>query len=287
MSPAVRHWSGAELVAAAGFGVGLAMILLMPSFVAGDALAYYRADFVPTYSGVSGNGLNFLYSPVASELLEPLRIVPFDVFAFLVRLAGVVSLVYVAREFTLPLLLAIPVLVDNPVVMELWYGNINLILAAVAVAGLRRSGLWAIPLLTKVTPGLGILWFAVRGEWRKAALPVAIAGALTLASVLISPGAWAAWIADLVGPHDPIAIAGAWGGLPFGPRLVAAALLIAWGARTSRPWTVVVATWLSIPVLWPQTLSVLTPLPRMALQSLAARRIDRNAPPALYPRAID
>ena len=45
-------------------------------------------------------------------------------------------------------------------------GNIHLLLGAVIVAGFRWPWLWALPLLTKVTPGVGLLWFALRREWR-------------------------------------------------------------------------------------------------------------------------
>ena len=55
--------------------------------------------------------------------------------------------------------------------------------AAVIVAGFRWPALWAIPLLTKVTPGgIGLLWFAARGEWRH----LGIALASTLAIVVVT-----------------------------------------------------------------------------------------------------
>ena len=273
----IRGWTWGQLATAAGFGVGLAMILQMPAWVAGDALAYYRADPNVVYAGLSGEGLNFLYSPVASQLIEPLRLLPFEAFAFVVRLAGVLSLVYVARQLTLPLLLAIPVLVDNPIVMELWYGNINLLLAAVAVAGLRRPQLWAIPLLTKVTPGIGLSWFAVRREWRKLGTAVAVTGLLAGISFVVAPRPWFDWIATLTAPHGVVPASTAWGLAPLPVRLAAAAALVAWGAWRSKPWTIVVATWLSIPVLWPQTLAVLAPLPLFGLNALASRRGSRGS----------
>jgi hypothetical protein len=212
-----------------------------------------------------------------SQLVEPFRLLPWEAFAFLVRLAGLTSLVFVARQFTLPILLGIPVLVDNPVVMELWYGNVNLVLGAVALAGLRRPQLWSFALLTKVAPGIGLLWFVLRREWRKLGIAVGTTSILVIVSFLIAPGPWFAWIGVLTGPHEVIPVGSVWGLVPLPVRLVAAGLLIAWGARRSRHWTVIVGTWLSIPVLWPQTLAVLAPLPLMGLKALAARKARLGA----------
>jgi hypothetical protein len=38
--------------------------------------------------------------------------------------------------------------------------------------------------------------------------------------------------------------------IPLWLRLPAAVLLVAWGARTDRPWTVAVGAWLAIPAMW-------------------------------------
>jgi hypothetical protein len=266
-------WTWSQLAAAVGFGVGLGLILLMPARpAAGDALAYYNAAPSPDYAGISGYGHNFLYSPLASQAIEPLRLLPFGAFAFVVRLVGLACLVFVAREFTLPILLFIPVLVNNPVVMELWYGNINLVLAAVVVAGFRYSGLWSVALLTKVTPGIGILWFLVRREWRQLGIAVATTGVLVIVSFVIAPGAWSSWIATLTA-NTPLPPGTYYSIAPLPIRLLVAGLLVAVAAWRNVRWPVVVATWLSIPVLWPQTLAVLTPLPVMWLKALAGRRV--------------
>jgi hypothetical protein len=273
-SRGILGWRWAQLATAAGFGVGLGMILLLPAGVAGDALAYYHAGATSTYTGSSGTAGAFLYSPVIDQLLQPFRLLPPDAFVFLVRLVGLLSLAIVAGPFTGPILLFIPLLVNNPVVMELFYGNINLLLAVVALAGLRWPQLWSFALLTKVTPGIGLLWFLIRREWRK--LGVALATTLLLVGVsfVFAPGLWFAWVQLLIGGQQFVP-AGIWGMVPLSIRLPAAALLIAVGARRSWHWTLIVGTWLSIPVLWPQTLSVLAPLPLMGLKALGARRARR------------
>ena len=54
--------------------------------------------------------------------------------------------------------------------MELAGGNIHLLLAAAMVLGFRWPATWALVLLTKITPGIGLLWFVVRREWRQLAI---------------------------------------------------------------------------------------------------------------------
>jgi hypothetical protein len=49
--------------------------------------------------------------------------------------------------------------------------------------------------------------------------------------------------------------------VPLAVRLVAAAALIAWGARTDRRWTLIVGTTLAIPTLWPANLAMAVGLP--------------------------
>ena len=63
-----------------------------------------------------------------------------------------------------------------PVATEINAANINLALAVLMVLGFRWPALWAPALLTKPSMGVGLLWFAVRGEWRKFAVAVGVAG---------------------------------------------------------------------------------------------------------------
>ena len=63
--------------------------------------------------------------------------------------------------------------------------------------------LWAFPLLTKVTPGVGLVWFAVRREWRTLAAVLAITAVAVGASVAIAPVAWSEWLSFLLGERAP------------------------------------------------------------------------------------
>jgi hypothetical protein len=110
-------------------------------------------------------------------------------------------------------------------------------------------------LLTKVTPGIGLLWFGVRREWRHLVIALGVTLAVVAVGFVLAPTAWLEWVRSLqqtepsIGPNV-IAI-------PLAPRLVAAALLVTWGARTNRRWTVVVAAALAVPTLWSHSLSML------------------------------
>ncbi len=57
---------------------------------------------------------------------------------------------------------AIPVLLLG--LPELVVGNIYILLAVAAVVGIGKPAAWSFPILTKVTPGVGLLWFAARGR---------------------------------------------------------------------------------------------------------------------------
>ena len=71
--------------------------------------------------------------------------------------------------------------------MELAGGNIHLLLAAAIVLGFRWPWTWAIVLLTKITPGIGLLWFVVRREWRDLAIALGATAAIVAVSFLVWP----------------------------------------------------------------------------------------------------
>ncbi len=72
-------------------------------------------------------------------------------------------------------------------------------MAAAIVLAMRSSPAWspgwfAIPILTKLTAGVGLLWFPFRREWRPFAIGVGITAAVSLISFVVSPAAWIEWI---------------------------------------------------------------------------------------------
>jgi hypothetical protein len=137
-----------------------------------------------------------------------------------------------------------PLVVFTPhVASELTLGNIHVFLALVAVFGLRWPWLWAFALLTKVTPGVGILWFVARGEWRNLAIALGATAAMAVPTLLLFPDLWAGWFRVLTAAGP-----GAASDLPI--RLAAAIALVVVGARRDWPWLVPVGSMLALPILW-------------------------------------
>ena len=83
--------------------------------------------------------------------------------------------------------------------MEIAGGNITLLLAVAIVAGFTRPWTWAFVILTKITPGVALIWFALRREWRalSIALGVTASRAARVRSSLL-PGQWRAWVELLI-----------------------------------------------------------------------------------------
>jgi len=170
-----------------------------------------------------------------------------------------------------------------PVFIEVAMGNIHAFIAVAIVVGFRWPATWAFVLLTKVTPGVGVLWFAVRREWRNLAIVLAATAAIVAVSFAIKPSLWAEWIDVLVSHSTGPNTAGIWGAIPLLARLPVAAVLVIWAARTDRRWIVPVAAVLAMPVMWPNAYSVaVAVIPLLALdRALAAAA----APPVVAPPA--
>jgi Glycosyltransferase family 87 len=206
-----------------------------------DAWCYYRAAPGAPYWQTD---FAFLYSPAAAQALVPLHVLSFEAFVALVR-AAELGVAFALAGPLLPFVILWP-----PLVTEVNAANINLLIVGVAVWGLRRPALWSFVLLTKVTPGVGLVWFAVRREWRNLAIALGVTGAIATVSFAYAPRLWFDWVAFMatLSPSD---------GAPLWTRVVAAAALVAWGARTDRPWTVVVAVTIATPRLYLQTPAML------------------------------
>jgi hypothetical protein len=100
--------------------------------------------------------------------------------------------------------------------------------------------------LTKVTPGVGLLWFAVRREWRSLGIALGVTAGLLLVTAPLVP----AWLGSLAANQGYTGPGYFTVMVPLLPRLAAAALLVAWGARTDRAWVLPVAVTIAVPVLW-------------------------------------
>jgi hypothetical protein len=215
-----------------------------------DANSYYAPTLADPYANAEWTTRSaYPYSPAFIEILEPIRALPWQGF----MAAWTLILLACVRFMTGPRLFAAGIVFAA---MEMAGGNISLLIAAGIVVGFRFAGTWALPLLTKVTPVIGLLWFAVRREWR----PLAVAGLTTAVVVGLSyvtmPDAWRR------GPEVLMEISGrggTWAAVPvplLNRRPIAAAIIV-WGARTDRYWAVQVGAMLALPALWYGAFSML------------------------------
>ena len=224
--------------------IALVALVLIGAWPGYDAHAYWAVDLGSVYTRDVSHPDAFLYSPVAAVFFEPFGALPFRAW-----LAGWVALLgAVLYSLTGPWIAAVVLLV--PVSSELRNGNIHVLLAAAVVASFRYPAAWAFPLLTKPTLGIGLAWYAARGEWRKLAVAAGLTAALAGASFALTPQLWLDWTARLLSNVTPVVPDNATIPVPLLARLPVATALVVWGARTDRYWTLPVAACLALPVLW-------------------------------------
>ena len=219
---------------ALGLGIGWAVAVLVTLMQYGnpvDAWCYYSFNPSDPYRA---DGC-FLYSPPVALAMTAIQgIVSFATFTFLLRAAELLVLIRLAGP-------AVAVALFIPAVaIELNAANINLLIVAAVLVGFRHPAAWAFVALTKVTPGIGMLWFAVRREWRNFGLAAGATVAIVVASRVVAPDLWHQYLGALsVAPDSSMWMIG-W-------RLPLAALVVAWGARTDHRWAVIVAVFLALP----------------------------------------
>jgi Glycosyltransferase family 87 len=221
------------------------------TFIGIDARAYWGVDLAHPYakSGV-GDYSTYLYSPAFAQFLSPLYGLTFEAFFVVWTIASIAVLYWLVRPWPWALLILF-----LPWTYELFVGQVHLFIAAVIVLGFRYPALWAFNILTKVTPGVGLLWFLVRREWRPLAIALATTAAIALVSFLLAPTAWFDWVAFLRGSTGS-------GELLY-PRLALSAAIVVAGALTGRPWTVPIAVWLALPIVWIESWVILLAIIRL------------------------
>ena len=197
----------------------------------------------------------FTYSPPFALAMQVVNGLDWRVFLWLWMAVLLATAIWLGGRRAL-LVLAFP-----PVIIELYYGNVNLLIAAAIVLGFRHPWSWAFVLLTKPTCGVGLLWFAARREWRALGIALGTTATIVGVSLVVAPHLWTEWIGFLAASSGGTP-AGAWLPVPLWLRLPAAAALVVWGARTDRRWTVAVSVAIALPVIWFAGLAVLAALVR-------------------------
>jgi hypothetical protein len=242
-----------------------------------DAYCYWFPTLADPYARSDWTDpIAYVYSPAFLQLLQPIRILPWQAYmaVWTAILLGAAYVLTGPRWYPVGIVLAL---------MEVAGGNIHLVLAAAIVLGFRWPWTWSIVLLTKITPGIGLLWFVVRREWRNLAIALGSTAAIVVVSYLVWPSAWAAWgeVLTRVAGRD-----GTWAAvpIPFVVRLPFAVAIVVWGAWTGRRWTVPVAGMLALPALWYGGLSMLLAVIALRENVAPVRPADRpTARPAVEP----
>ena len=212
-----------------------------------DGLVYWAVDPANPYAGsfVGGEGA-FLYSPAFAQIFWLIGRLPREAFVVGWTILLAVVAIWLARPWPAALLV-----LALPVSQEILIGNIHLLLALAIVLGFRWPATWSFVLLTKVTPGVGLVWFAVRREWRALAIGLGATVAIVVVSVAIGGiQPWLDWIALLRRDGG----AESW---RLYVRLAIAAAIVVWGARTDRRWTVSLAALIALPVVWSDSFAML------------------------------
>jgi hypothetical protein len=205
---------------------------------AADARAYWlTAHHRHLYSGRPGTHDAYVYSPAFAQLIHPLAALPWVLFVAVWALIEIAAFAWLLAplgwRWAMPLVMVCSI--------EIGIGNIYGVLGVALVLGMRYAGAWAFPLLTKITPGVGLLWFAVRRDWRALGGAVAVTAIVAATSYLLAPGAWQGWIRFL---YDN---AGSDGTLPY--RVLLGAGLAVLAARRNAAWLLGPAVLVASPVL--------------------------------------
>jgi hypothetical protein len=204
-----------------------------------DAIAYWQADPNNLYphaaEGLTKNA--YLYTPAFEFLAAPWRVLPFLTFVAIYRAILLGILVWLAGPLTLPVLLTFPV------ASEITCGNIQLVLAAALVLSRRWPAAWSVVILTKVTPGLALLYHVLRREWREVVIAGTATGVVLLLALILYWGQWPGYIRLMSNPAPATAPFY----LSFWVRLPFALAIVAVGAWRGWWWTTVVAAFVALP----------------------------------------
>jgi hypothetical protein len=235
-----------------------------------DARAYWSVSLDSPYvPGSVGQESAYLYSPAFLQVMTPLRVLPWT--AFLSVWTGL--LLAVLFWLSGPLLFGPLIVLAFP---ELWGGNITILLAAAVVIGLRRPAAWAFPLLTKVTPGVGMLWFAARREWRPLLVAGAATGLIIAVSAALTPSLWADWFRLLASSAGSSTVPGSVP-IPLVLRLPAAIAVIAVAARRDVAWLLPMGVLLAMPVIWWGSFAILAGVVALRRAQIERWLLDRIA----------
>lgn len=267
-----------QLVLAA-IGASLLLVVALARWGApSDEYAYWLAarrliDGVPLYDPAATivTPFAYLYPPPLAQLMVPIAaVVPSWLFSAGWTVAMGLALFWLAGR---DVLRGLALIAFPPVAVEFWFRNVHLFLAVLVVLGLRRwEGWYAVGAAIKISPGLGIVYDAAGGRWRRASVAAGLGIAMLLVSVVLSPSAWSAYL-GFITTIDPLQQS-SFVAIPFPVRALAGLAIAVVAARVDRRWgdpLLVVAVTLALPSLWFTGLSLL-----IAVVPIVARSNERR-----------
>ena len=258
-SPVLRAAGDGAIVAGLLFAGYLFLVVAPSAGTFGfDAFGYWSVNLADPYARTAGALGAFTYSPVIARLFAPFGMLAFWQFLLLWDglLVGTAAWLGLGSVRSVLAVFAFPA-----VALELYHGNVHLLMAAAIWLGFRYPAAWSFVLLTKVTPGVGLAWFVVRREWRSLAIVLGVTAALVAVSLAIDGRLWESWLRDSLGATAGGSALNQFSvPVPLWIRVPAALVLVSWGGVTDRRWTVPVGATLALPILWPSGFAVLTAL---------------------------
>jgi hypothetical protein len=217
----------------------------------------------------------YLYSPAFAQLLYPFTLLPWDLFRILWIGASWATMVFLLWPLSGPIRWA-------AVILACYFclnANADWLVALCIGLGLRYPAMWAGLLLTKVTPGIGVVWFAFRREWRSLAIALGTTAGIVLVSAAFTPQLWVDWFEALV-RSVPYSAHGSFFGLAVPAlvwRLPVALALVMVGAVRGWAWVLPASALIAQADVWGITLVIFASLPRL-YQSTGVQRQSGNLP---------
>lgn len=253
----LRRLARDGFVALAAAFMALRLLQVKPWDQSVDAFAYWSTAHGPMYGQSAGAMGAYVYSPAFAQILTPIAILPWPLFVTIWTGLNFAALWWLVGRWSLPSMLFLPI------PFEIISGNVHLFYAVAIILGFRTAAPWALMLLTKVTPGVGLLWFAVRREWRALLVALGITAAAAIVSALLDASAWRQWLGILQASSSTPATVGWFVPVPLVARLPIGVVLAIIAAASNRRWLLPFAVVAAMPVFWLNSLAVLAAVPRL------------------------
>jgi Glycosyltransferase family 87 len=188
----------------------LAVIIATFWMTPGDDLAYWIAGHrlalgLPIYTAPEHafEPFAYHYPPPVAQILAPIAlVVPALLYAVAYRGLMLLALWDLAGRRMLNMLAFIAFL---PMAVAVRIENVEIFMALGIVLGLRRwPWLFTIGALVKVSPGLGLVYLALRRRWRDVAVSAVVGAVIVGVSYALAPDLWREWLATITGRADVV-----------------------------------------------------------------------------------